>query len=762
MTFRVRQTSFAGGEVSPAMYGRVDLEKYPISLKTCRNMIPGVHGEVYNRGGTYYLDNVRYSATATRLFPFVSAAGQAFILEIGNLYIYVWKNGARIGGVDITTPYSDEDIWDLKFAQSADTLYIAHPDFQTRVLKHVSDDNWPISFYSYVNGPFMFPNTDTTKTLLPQSSQTKIISNFDIFAATHVGALFQLSYWNDSEIQNNSFNGIGAGTAVRSGGTWRVITTGNWSGTLWLERSDDNGTTWQILQKWSSTASDSNVNTFGTEERVGDKPFLLRLNSSVTAGTAVSRLSADGFEWNAIFQVTAFTDNRHVNVQLTNGLPDGLTYIATSIWSEGSWSDYRGWPSTVGFIQDRLTFAATASEPQTWWATKSGNYIDFGRSSPLVDSDGITVNLQSRVINPIVAIRPFLNTALLMTNFSEWSVSSTSGGALTPSTVITKLQGTRGSGKVDPIMVGNRVIFVEPRGSAVRDMEYQYFTDTFTSDKISNDYDHLFNGYTIVDMAYQQEPDSLIWMVRSDGNLICCTYLREQQLIAFSRHDTNNGTDLFESVAVIPGSNVDEVWVVVKRGSNRTIERMLLRNDTTDPHFVDCSFFYNGGPRSSFTGQNQWNGYNVAILADGFVLPQQAISSGTLTLSTPASKIHAGIPYNSDVELLDPEMPTRTGAFQGSSYQIVRICMRFLNTIGGKIGPNSSTLTQPMVHRDNSLSASTPTSNFNGYDPYTMPQDDDQAGHVMYRQSDPLPVTILGVYQDLDPGDDFMLSDIDP
>ena len=93
-------------------------------------------------------------------------------------------------------------------------------------------------------------------------------------------------------------------------------------------------------------------------------------------------------------------------------------------------------------------------------------------------------------------------------------------------------------------------------------------------------------------MAYQQDNDSIVWFVRNDGLLLAMTYLYEQEVIAWSHHETDGEV---ESVAVVPADGYDELWISVKRGNRRFIERMVQRLDSTDPQdqfFVDSGISY--------------------------------------------------------------------------------------------------------------------------------------------------------------------------
>lgn len=772
------QSSFAGGEIAPELHGRVDLAKYKISCKTLRNFLPSPRGPAYNRPGTYYVAGTKHDNKQSRLVPFVPSSTASYVLEFGDQYVRFYKEGSQIlsGGnpYEVATPYLEADLPNLKFARSADTLYIVHPDHAPRTLQRISDDNWTLSLYAFKNGPFMFPNADTAKVMSQDvdGGGSFLSTNFDIFDPGHVGAQFQITQFVDADILHGSKSSTGVISyttevsggyhtlvfnpisSLACGGGWRFRTHGTWTGKVALQKSFDDGVTWQNIQIFCSQ-SDVNFDTFGTESVADNNgnPFAIRANViSWTSGTVIVDLSADAFEVFTTVTVTSYDGPRKVYATMDS------IFNPTSLWAEGSWSTYRGWPSAVGFFQDRLVFGATKTEPQTAWFTKTSNYVDFGRSIPLVDSDGITINLQSRQVNPIVTIAASLNTCVFFTGFSYWSVTSDSGGGITPTSIASKLQENRGINGVDPVTIGNRLLFIDGRGATIRDIEYQYLSDRYQSENISLSADHLFRGYTIVDMAYQQTPDSILWMVRSDGKLVSLTYLREQEVLAFARHDTGPaGGHSFESICTIPGTGVDEVWFIVLRGSKRFVERMLLRTQSTDPadqYFVDCGIGYSGAPTAALSGYDHLNGFAAIVNTEGFVLPEQTVSGGIVELDASRSKAQVGLSYTCDLETLNPEFPMQDGTLQGRKYQINKAVFRYYNTVGGYVGSDFDDLdaTDMRTHLFPAIDAATPTPLFTGFDPYTIRPSYDSRDHVAYRQTDPMPVTILSILPLVSPG----------
>lgn len=164
------QTAMNTGELSPLMYGRVDFAKYKNAMGRCYNHVILTQGPVTRRPGTQFVAEVKDSAKAVRGFRFEFSTTQAYVLEIGDLYIRIYKDHGRVesGGspVEITTTYTEAEIWDLKFTQSADTLYIAHPAHAPAKLTRSSHILWTLSTMTFEDGPYLSTNTETT-TLTP-------------------------------------------------------------------------------------------------------------------------------------------------------------------------------------------------------------------------------------------------------------------------------------------------------------------------------------------------------------------------------------------------------------------------------------------------------------------------------------------------------------------------------------------------------------------------------------------------------------------
>lgn len=546
--------------------------------------------------------------------------------------------------------------------------------------------------------------------------------------------------------------------SIQAGATWSIITNGSWTGKIRIEVSTDGGNNWSLVGSLSSTGS----NNFNESGDTGESQCLLRISADPSvafSGTATVDLTGNSFDWISVVLITAYTSATQVTgtVQaISNFSNTGLPNLsATFQWAEGSWSTYRGFPAAVAFYQDRLCWAATPTDPQNVWASQTSNYTNHGVSSPLVDSDSIGITLPSRTINIVRNLVGLGPSLIALTSDGEFSISPGGTGAFTPTSMTISGQGSRGSASPTPAIVGIEMILMQQMGTVVRNIIYQLAVNGFDGSNISVISQHLFTGFSITEMAYQQEPDSIVWAIRSDGKMLALTYMREQEVIAWSWHDS---VGTFESICTIPSvtNKFNEPWVVYNLSGTRYICRMVPRDQGTDPtqqFFVDCGLSYSGAPATVITGLGHLNGLTVSILADGNVVPQQVVSGGQITLSVAASTVHAGLPYVCDAETLRLDAPDQKGTSQSRRVAINEVTMRFWNSRSGYLLATAEGVAAPastgtvgfdeILQRDqsDSLSACPPLKTHDYR--HSLNGGYDRGAGIFFRQVDPLPVAIL-------------------
>lgn len=285
-------------------------------------------------------------------------------------------------------------------------------------------------------------------------------------------------------------------------------------------------------------------------------------------------------------------------------------------------SGSNNYPGAVSYFEQRRCFAGTLNLPQNLWMTKSGTESNINYSLPTKDDDAIIFRVAAREANTIRHIVPLTNL-ILLTSSAEWRVTSVNSDAITPTTVSVRPQSYIGASTVQPVIINNNLIYAAARGGHMRELAYNWQASGYVTGDLCLRAPHLFDGYTISDLAYAKAPQPIVWAVSSTGRLLGLTYVPEQQIGSWHRHTTDG---VFESCCVVAEGNEDVLYVVVRRTVNgssvRYVERMASRlfSDPADAFFVDCGATFNGANTTSTTvtvsGGTTWGpGENLTITA---------------------------------------------------------------------------------------------------------------------------------------------------
>lgn len=492
--------------------------------------------------------------------------------------------------------------------------------------------------------------------------------------------------------------------------------------------------------------------------------------------TCVNDLSIDGgknkIEWTAVagavrYIIFKYSAGAYGYIGGTESLAfeDQNLTADTSDTPQKGYNPFDGannYPRAVSFIEQRLGFAATNANPQAIYLSQSSNYENFGYSSPAKASDAVTFRIRSRQVNVIRSMIS-LKGLLVLTSAAEWLVTGGSqSDAITPSAIKIDPQGYRGVSKVQPLVVGNTVLFPQRTGGVVRDFSYQFADDAFTGKDLTVLARHLFKGREIKSWAYSQAPNSIVWVVLTDGSLVSLTYMREHEVWAWTQHSSGASAQ-FESVVAIPEGSNDVPYFVVRRTINgiqkRYIERMRPREfaSIVDAFFVDCGLTYDGSPVTTISGLDHLEGQSVVALADGNVVRNLVVTGGAIHLQFPASVVHIGLPYVSAIRTLDLDLGSVAGigSVQGRMKTISNVVMRVEDTRGIFIGPNDVERDDPSIveYKQRSTEAwSEATRVYTGDIEITPMWDWNTHGNMVVKQFDPLPMTILSIMPEVTVG----------
>lgn len=638
------QNSFNSGELSPYLDGRTNIEKYYSGCRTLDNFLVLTYGGVTKRPGTKYIAT---TSGEVRLVPFEFSTEQAYILEFIDESMRFYKNGGQIlsgsSAYSITTPYdtSTINLMDLQFVQSADTMYIVHSDYMPRKLTRTTHTNWTITEAEFERGPFLDENnTDTTITITGNTvigSTVTLNATSGIWDANHIGALWQVTHTIEANSTEGSFIGDGNSASVKVylGQKYDFSTHGKWFGTITLQRSYDDGTTWKDVLP-VHYEEDGNIQ-YSESEQVDDAIY--RLHYDYTSGTCKYSLIARSYDLDGVVEITAFTDSNTVTGTVKNTL-GGI--VATKSWAEGAWSEHNGYPAAVAIYEERMVYAATKNNPQTMWFSTTDDWENF-RSGTL-DSDSFNITIASDQVN---VIRWMVNQSALMvgTSGGEWKVSANrSDEAISAGNRSAKQQSSYGSVQIQPALMSNTVLFVQRQAKKIRELTYSFELDSWIAPDLTVLSDHI-TGNGIVQMAFQKTPDPMVWCVISDGYLANMTYNREQDVVAWQRETF--GDDKVESVAVIPGSGEDEVWIAIERNINgsevKYIEQFQPRNwgiDNNDIFYVDSGLTFDGGATKVTTGITKASPAVVTSALHGFTDGEQVRFSNVVGMTQINNKVY--------------------------------------------------------------------------------------------------------------------------
>lgn len=445
----------------------------------------------------------------------------------------------------------------------------------------------------------------------------------------------------------------------------------------------------------------------------------------------------------------------------TADLTTGITYD----WRMGSWSDTTGYPACVVFHEQRLTFAATFVEPQTFWMSTSGDFENMAPTeldSTVLDDSAIAYELASAKANPI---RWLVSGSALGvgTAGGEWQVKAATSinDPITPSSISAKEFTTHGAGsRVQPAKVGSSVLFVDRSKEKVHELFYSYQDDAVVSDELSIISEHILRVHGgAVAAAFQQKPHSVYWIACADGTLSAVTFNKKQEVTAWHHHTIAGA--LVEWISTIPSDDgtEDELWMVCARTVNgstfRTIEVMesdfypASASSRAGMRFQDghiavvADTFFTG---TVITGLNWLIGQDVTVTADGVRLTgtYTVNSSGEITLAANTyDEILVGVNGNADMESLPPEGGSAFGTSQGQVKRVIDLDMRFMNTMNVSFGPNSSTLTSKTLVPSTGIW-------FTGTDRLVPRSNWGVENQYFIRQSDPYPLNILFVVAKLE------------
>lgn len=759
------QNAFNAGELSSLMLGRQDVDKYAAGLFVCLNSIPLTQGAWTRRPGMAYLHQCKHHDKLARVIPFQYSIEQTYILEFGEQYIRfftehgilaktaqsitgitqadpavltysgtdTYANGERVyvsdvvgmtqvnnrefvvtnvdtgantfelydsdgnsvdatgyeayssGGsvaeiLEVATDFLEAELAEVRVTQSADTLYILHPDYPPQTLVRTSATAWTLSDITFTDGPYDSVNTTST-TLTPS-------------AATGSGVTLTAS----------AVTGI----------------------------NDDQG--------FLST----------------DVGRLIRIK--------------EGSTWGYVL-VTGYTSTTVVTVTVLSTLTNTS---AKSSWRLGTWSDTTGWPRAGTFYDDRLFLAGAALFPQRLDGSKTGLYTNFSPSAndgTVAADNAVAFTLNSDDVNALEWLASTDKGLLAGTSRGEWLIRPSSlTEALTPTNITGKPTTRYGSASVAPVVAGKAILFVQRSARKVRELAYVFEVDGFKAPDMTLLAEHITRP-SLLEIAYQEQPQAVVWGARSDGVLLGMTYERDQNVVAWHRHELGGSSNaagtaipVVESVAVVPAPDTtrDELYAVVQRyingGEKRYIEYAsklwAVEDLQEDAFYVDCGWTTVNSPvADTITGLWHLEGETVGAYVDGTKHVDITITNGKAVFSRTGTILTVGYFYDSDGQTMPLDGGSQDGSAQGKLKRIHRVGFWLVDTLGLKYGPDADNLTEILVRQwGDNFGTATPL--FTGVVRERFESGHDRLGQVYWRADGPFPATVLAVMPQFQVSDD--------
>lgn len=663
------QYSFTTGEISPDIADRYDLDQFKSSLLTARNCIVKPYGGLSKRPGMKYCGlSSQAKGKNIKLQEFNTPSGSSFMLEIYEYKINIWRNGIKTNIV-LNTPYADSEIKNLYFTQSADTMFIGSGTRPVMTIKRNTDNDWSIQEYPINEVPFESINTTDTKVWLDGDN---LNSTSNYFTPSMVGAQVKIKHnvaaqtistaGQTSDIRN----WISESFSTQEKVEWKFITHGTWTGWVNIDISYDGGATWKVYRSYTSS-NDYNVSDSGTCEATAMLRF--GTNSNPQCMLTIMPYTHTGY-----VKITGYNSPTSVHIQRLSAFPD---QSQTDNWAISSFGNHLGFPRCIAFFQDRLVLGGTLAHPNRIYMSRTGDYSSFGvekAGGGVTNDSAITLNIISRYR---FNIRHFIssNNLIILTNGNEWIIDGSS--TITPTSVTANVQSAHGSSTVTPIYIGSRCVYVQENGAAVRDIGYNYESDSYTGQDLSILAKHLLDGITIEDESYIENPNSIIYFLRSDGTIACLAYIPEQKVYAWSTWDTDGRIVSIESVQETDGY---KLYLAVERNDNLTIEQI----DFNCKKYVDCWKTYS---EESCSVENEFAGsYDLEVVSPNYLRYPINEKNSEKLVALHEKDCTVGIPYTCIFRFCNMDTQLQDGTMQCRKSRVSACTVRVRESLGGKIG----------------------------------------------------------------------------
>ncbi|MBA85223.1 MAG: hypothetical protein CML60_10545 [Rhodobacteraceae bacterium] len=537
---RPPQLSFSAGELSPLLWARSDYQRFQTGARQANGYLPIREGGFTRAPGTLFRGYTHGNAMAQKI-RFEFSVDDTLTLEFTDGVMRVWRYGAliEVGGVpyELTIPYTADEIGTLSAVQSADVIYIADGKRPIQKLSRYALDNWTIEDAQFDNGPFAVQNLDENLTIgcSAETGTITLTASADLFDATWQGVLMQIVPKDYQDIPLWTGNTtVAVGDLMRYGGNIYELTAG------------------------TDTGVNPPIHTEG--EYLYDKD----------EGTKWLFVS-DG---RGVFRITGVTDAVTATAEVLKAIPSPCVTGTSYRWSEGAWSDRKGYPKALEIFDQSFFAAFTPSEPRTIWASTLGDFEDF---EPSADADGSFAYAiaGSESLNSgtwLKRARRGLYVGALGEVYRAFS--NAAGQRIGPTTFDTTIEGTDGASDAKAIAPYGNPIFISKEKRRVFELRYSLEEDGGVPVELSLPSKHLgASGFEQI--VWQSSPQKIAWLRTGDGGLVAMLFDPAEDVLGWAPVSVAGG--FVETMAVTSDSATgnDVVTLVVRREIDGQTVRMV-------------------------------------------------------------------------------------------------------------------------------------------------------------------------------------------
>ena len=682
---------FNSGELSPKVDARSDFEplvvyidKYSAGCRTLENMIPTIYGPAVKRPGTIFVKEAKFSPQGIRLFPFIFNSEIAYICEFGDLYArFYFSQAILLDGdsnvVEVVTPYLVTDLKEIQFKQLADTMWLVHKSYAPYKLTRPTATSFSLDKIVFNKGPFRLRNdllNDDDVTM--QTDVTAVDATGFLTASSavfedpgHVGALFKLTYPAVSTAISIKKTGSSISDAtdlldiLKVKGEFKFRTHGRWTATVKLQRRENS----DLDTDWEDARVLVGVNDYNDRytdiEEEDNVEYRINITSH-TSGPVTVEMEVKAASREGVVRIDSIFNSTIADITVISeiAIADTTTYK----WSEGSWSNKRGFPETLTFFENRAIYA----RDREIWISESGDFEDFEEG--IKDADSFVIPLMTT--NEARWIEA-LESLVLGTSGNEFRIFANKlDTPLTPTNWTSRQHSQYGSASLQALRVNSVILFVDFVGRKIREFTWSDSEQKYVAPDLTALAEHITEtGITAYD--HQKNPDSIVWCTRTDGIVPAMVYEREQNVVAWSRHLFNPSVvDTSQSNWYISGPSHYPILRSLTSGEIPTIpteptptaqstpteianatDLQNISNDVTDDYILTADIDLDGvgwTPLVAFSGTFNGAGFKVSNLTlsasadnkglfatvdDGAEIYDVTIDNFTITMTSAVDRI---------------------------------------------------------------------------------------------------------------------------